>query len=212
MTEYDRAMTAWRVSPILVPFIDELDKRFPGIEIGTIGDAEHTAEGSGSDHNPDKWGFVCAADPMISPHFTAADAEYVFDRITTMIRAGDKRPAFAIYNKRIISSTVQPGVIRPYTGTKDPHTGHLHISVPHGSDPHPDTTWNIYPKGPALLSPEEIAQVLDIHWGRTNPVSLSDFPNVAAHAAALQAQCDQQKTMIDTLVTALKDYGVPIPS
>lgn len=141
-------MADWTVSPILVPLIDEVRAEHPGIVIGTIGDAAHTAEGSGSDHNPDQWGFVCAADPMIGPHFTEADAEYLFDRVTEMIRGGDKRPAFAIYKRRIVSSTVSPGVIRGYAGS-NPHTDHVHISVPHGSRPHPTTSWEIYEMTPA---------------------------------------------------------------
>lgn len=132
---------SWRVSPILVPAIAEVKARHPGMTVFTIGDPAHQSRES--DHNPDEWGFVCAADGMIGPHFTPADAEEMFDRVTAMIRGGDRRPAFMIYNRRIVSSTVQSGVVRAYTGS-DPHTGHVHLSVPHGSNPHPTTSWGIY--------------------------------------------------------------------
>lgn len=135
---------SWRVSPILVPAIAEVKAKHPGMTVFTIGDAEHQAETS--DHNPDTWGFVCAGDAMIGPHFTAADAEDLFDRLTAMIRAGDKRPAYAIYNRRIVSSTVHPGVVRAYT-LSNPHTDHVHLSVPHGSNPHPTTAWGLYTEG-----------------------------------------------------------------
>lgn len=138
--------TGWSVSPILVPLIGEVRDEHPGIVIGTKGDAVHQTEVS--DHNPDQWGFVCAADFMIGSAFTAADCEYLFDQVTEMIRGGDKRPAYMIYNRRIVSSTVSPGIVRGYVGT-DPHTGHGHVSVPHASRPHPTTRWGIYDMTPA---------------------------------------------------------------
>lgn len=136
---------AWRNSPILVPLIDEVKAKNPGMTVYTIGDAAHQAEPS--DHNPDEWDFVCAADFMIGGSFTAADAEYLFDRITAIIRGTDARPAYVIYNRRIVSNTISPGVIRGYGGT-DPHTNHVHVSVVHGSNPHPTDSWGIYPAPP----------------------------------------------------------------
>jgi hypothetical protein len=153
---------AWEVSPILAPAIAEVKAEHPGVTIYTIGDAAHQAEKS--DHNPDEWDFVCAADVMIGPNFTAAEAETLFDRLTAMIRAGDKRPAYVIYNRRIVSSTVSVGVVRAYGGT-DPHTNHVHLSVPHGANPHPTTPWNLYPKEPALATPTWASQtVLDVNF------------------------------------------------
>ena len=153
-------MSAWEVSPILAPLIAEVKAELPGVQVvGTIGDEQHAEEDS--DHNPDEWGFVCAGDFMKGAEFTAADAEYLFDRITEMIRAGDKRCAYAIYNRRIVSSTVSPGVVRTYTGD-DPHTGHVHVSVPHGSQPHPTTSWHIYPpEAPTMaLTPADLDAIV----------------------------------------------------
>lgn len=132
-------MSAWAVSPILAPLIKEIRLEHPGVIIGTIGDAAHRDEES--DHNPDEWGWVCAADAMLGPHFTAPDAEHLFDRLRSL---RDPRGAYTIYNRRIWSRTVQPYVVRLYRG-KDPHTGHVHISVPHAQHPRPSTAWNIYP-------------------------------------------------------------------
>lgn len=154
---------AWEVSPILVPAIAEVKAKIPGVQVvGTIGDEDHQEEDS--DHNPDEWGFVCAGDFMIGLHFTRADAETLFDRVTAMIRAGDKRPAYVIYNRRIVSSTVRPGVVRAYGGP-NPHTDHVHLSVPHGSRPHPTTSWNLYPKEAVVATPTWSSQtVLDVNF------------------------------------------------
>lgn len=145
----------WRVSPILAALITEIRDAHPGMVIGTIGDQAHSEEPS--DHNVDQWGFVCAGDFMIGSHYSRADAENDFDAITELIRAGDKRPAYAILDRRIVSSTVRPGIVRAYTGT-DPHTGHMHVSVPHGPNPHPTTPWEITDM--AALTPAQLQDAL----------------------------------------------------
>jgi len=134
-------VATWEVSPILVPLITEVKTHNPGMTVFTIGDTAHQQEES--DHNPDEWEFVCAGDFMIGDAFTVTEAEFLFSRIVIMIRAGDKRCAYAIWDKHIVSSTVSPGVVRAYTGD-DPHTNHVHVSVPHGSQPHPTTSWKVY--------------------------------------------------------------------
>lgn len=134
-------MASWEVSPILAPLIADVKREFPGIVVGTIGDPAHQAEATGSDHNPDQYGFVCAADPMFGHGFGAAQAEALFQRL---IALRDSRMAYVIYNRRIVSSTVSPWTVRSYTGS-DPHTGHLHVSVKHSSNPRPTTSWNVYP-------------------------------------------------------------------
>lgn len=144
-------MTSWSVSPILVPLVGDVRAKHPGIVVGTIGDPAHQAEES--DHNPDQWDFVCAADFMIGTHFTAADAEALFQRLRAL---RDGRTAYVIYNRRIFSRTVSAWTVRPYT-EEDPHTGHLHVSVVHGANPHPTTSWNIYPLEDDMPTADEIA-------------------------------------------------------
>lgn len=160
-------MAGWIVSPILKPLIDEVRRAHPGMVIGTIGDAAHSAEASGSDHNPDRWGFVCAADFMLGTpanpsSFTAAEAEYLFDRIRAL---KDSRTAYAIYDRRIESRTVSPWTVRAYDGT-DPHTNHVHVSVVHGSDPHPTDSWDIYPEvtDMATLDAGEYGKIAAAVW------------------------------------------------
>lgn len=145
----------WRVSPILAPLIAEVRAANPGMVIGTIGDPAHQAEVS--DHNPDQWGYVAAADFMIGASFTAADAERLFDRIHAL---RDGRTAFVIYNRMIVSRTVSAWSVRTYRGD-DPHTNHVHVSVVHGSNPHPTTAWNIYPKPEDNVTPADIDAIAE---------------------------------------------------
>lgn len=180
-TGYDGGMTPWKVSPILQPAIVEVKTAHPGLTVGTIGNLAHQAEAS--DHNPDQWGFVCAADFMIGPHFTATNAEDLFNRVTNFIRSGDLRAAFVIYNRSIVSSTVQPGVIRRYLGT-DPHTGHVHLSVPHSSVPRPTTFWKLFTQGKDWF---DMATQADLENALTNVLAKNKAPFVGRPGERIHA-------------------------
>lgn len=234
-------MAGWIVSPILKPLIDEVRRAHPGMVIGTIGDAAHSAEASGSDHNPDRWGFVCAADFMLGTpanpsSFTAAEAEYLFDRIRAL---EDSRTAYAIYDRRIESRTVSPWTVRAYDGT-DPHTNHVHVSVVHGSDPHPTDSWDIYPEAPlTTLTSGDVALIVDglntalrtatpyaeinkaISWqyagnglqGATTTLdALSDSQGIAAAVSALPAPLAASLTtaVTDAVNAALAGAGTAL--
>lgn len=126
----------WIVAPNMDKLRDQIADRWPGVVIGTIGDLAHAAGTSG--HNPDDTAGVKAElsdgdslqevralDPMISSHFTAADAAELV-RILTTVPACRARLYYVIYNRRICSRS-HGWVWRPYTGS-DPHTGHVHLS------------------------------------------------------------------------------------
>jgi hypothetical protein len=132
--DYDQAMTTdygqwgaqmarWYVDKGLQTLINQVKARNAGMTVGTIGDPKHAA--SASDHNPESDRSVDAADFMIAGSFNKTDAEWLFDSLT---QARDIRLAYVIYNKRIVSSTVQPWKVRGYSGS-DPHTNHVHVSV-----------------------------------------------------------------------------------
>lgn len=184
-------MTAtWEVSPILVPLIAEEEQHHPHMVVGTIGDAAHQDEKS--DHDPDKWHFVCAGDFMLSTKahpstFTATEAEFLFDRLTALIQSGDTRCAYVIYNRRIVSSTVRPGVVREYT-EDDPHIGHVHVSVVHGSQPHPTTSWGIYSEDDMDTAEGRTAATLGVY-------------DLLQHASAGDTPTGRQvRTFINTLI------------
>lgn len=198
-------MSAWEVSPILAPLIADVRLEHPGVVIGTIGDPDHQQEVS--DHNRDQWGFVCAADFMIGVHFTAADAEALFQRLRAL---HDGRTAYVIYNRRIFSRTVSPWTVRPYAGD-DPHTGHVHVSVVHGSNPHPTTSWNIYPHPEDdMPSAEEVAdltvaKLLSKTLGASGPnvgQDLERAENIERLLLAVQADVAELKEAVAALTPA----------
>ncbi len=93
---------------------------------GSIGDASHQTRDS--DHNP--WvvdgdiGVVAARDFTHDPK-GGRDAQNLADSITA---SRDSRVKYIIWNRRIISSQVQPWKWRNYAGP-NPHTKHIHVSV-----------------------------------------------------------------------------------
>jgi hypothetical protein len=118
-------MTSWHVAPDLATLIAQVKTLHPGMIVGTIGDTAHQNEAS--DHDPDADGSVNAADFMIGSTFSSSDAGALATRLALI---QDSRMAYVIYNRRICSTTVSPGVWRTYTGS-DPHTNHVHVSVTH---------------------------------------------------------------------------------
>ena len=174
-------MSSWQVSPILVPLIAEVRAAHPGMTIYTIGDQAHREKPS--DHNPDEWQFVCAADFMIGPHFTAAHAEALFQRLRAL---RDPRTSYAIYDRRIFSRTLRPWILRPYT-LDDPHTGHVHVSVVHGATPHPMTSWNIYRKA-ASMAGMTVQDILDgVHRDLSRGPGHAAGPGYGAGESGLHA-------------------------
>jgi hypothetical protein len=126
MTEYDKAMRDWYVDKGLGTLIAQEKQLHPGLVVGTIAGM------------PEEDGSVDAGDFMLGQHFSKSDANVMSQ---TLVKHRDRRFGYMIWNRRIISATVQPWVWRPYTG-KDPHTGHIHLTVndKHENDNSP---WNL---------------------------------------------------------------------
>jgi hypothetical protein len=116
-------MSSWYLDSGLVTLSKQIEKRHGDCTIYTIGDESHSSKAS--DHNPDPDGSVDAIDVMIAKAFGKDDAEWLFDSLT---KGKDKRLAYVIYNKRIVSSSLVPWSVRAYSG-KDPHTDHVHVSI-----------------------------------------------------------------------------------
>jgi hypothetical protein len=120
---------AWRPAKSLIRLRDQINQAAPHrspASDGTIGDGHHKTRDS--DHNP--WvqdgdiGVVTAIDITHDPE-DGCDAE---QRVEALVRSRDPRIKYIIWNRRIISSQVQPWVWRNYTG-RNPHTKHFHLSV-----------------------------------------------------------------------------------
>lgn len=118
-------MSGWHLNEGLAPLVDQLHAKYPGIVIGTIGDAKHRSEVS--DHNPNAAGRVNAADPMIGPAFTEADALALIPFLIA-----DPRTKYLIHDRRIWRDPdghkASESGWHDYDGD-DPHTGHIHLSV-----------------------------------------------------------------------------------
>lgn len=124
---------AWaRKDSVLAPALETLraqinahwPKRDHGSD-GTIGDAAHLAEGSGSDHCPWLDDTVRALDVDVD----GIDAAWLAESLRRTGAAGDHRltgGGYVIYDHRITTPDWTAWV--EYTGG-DPHTSHVHVSV-----------------------------------------------------------------------------------
>lgn len=115
----------WRAAKSIIELRDQLNGLFPHrlkSDDGTIGDERHQA--GQSDHNPNQFGVVTAIDVTHDPAH-GADGQKIAD---ALVASRDHRIKYVIWNRHIINSTVKPWVWRSYNG-RDPHTGHVHVSV-----------------------------------------------------------------------------------
>jgi hypothetical protein len=135
---------AWRVAKSLLKLRDQVNQKAPHrskASDGTIGDAAHASRKS--DHNP--WvkdghiGVVTAMDITNDPA-DGCDAQAL---VNSLVTSRDPRIKYLIWNRRKVSSSVQPWVWRKYTG-KNPHNKHCHVSVK-SDKAHYDSTaaWHI---------------------------------------------------------------------
>jgi len=116
-------MVDWYVDKGLGTLIAQVKARFPGIVVGTIAGGSHTR--TNTEHMPEADGSVDAADFMIGPHFTFANAQWLYDKL---VQYRDDRLWYVIFNRHITSSETDPWKERVYSGS-DPHTNHVHVSV-----------------------------------------------------------------------------------
>lgn len=112
----------WKLARSLQVLADEVEARWPGTTIWSIGDPAHASRAS--DHNPRPGDRVVCAIDIVGP---AAPIIWAH-----LLETRDPRLKYFIHAKRIVSSTNQPWVIRPYNG--DPHANHIHVSVGRGPD------------------------------------------------------------------------------
>jgi len=130
----------WRNAPILNALHNEANQ-LGATFLGTVGDPEHQAQGSASDHNPDANGIVHAIDLSYgnaAANWTAAE------KIAKYLRAN---PSQAASIKYLVSNDLTKDVIAsgPYwvwrengDGLQD-HRNHVHTSVNSGPAAENDT-------------------------------------------------------------------------
>lgn len=130
-------MIGWRLAGCLVELVDQVDAAAPlrsHASDGTIGDAAHAAEGAASGHNPQVYPDLGPV-PVVTAVDITHDPAHGCDagQLTEAIRRSqDPRVLYVIFDRREYSSYDHNGMPawtwRPYTGTSDPHTSHLHLS------------------------------------------------------------------------------------
>lgn len=120
---------AWRVAQSLLQLREQINLLAPlrsKASDGTIGDSAHASRDS--DHNPHVMdaglGVVTAMDITQDPDH-GCDVEQI---VQALVASRDPRIKYIIWNRRIVSSRVQPWTWRAYGGT-NPHVRHFHLSV-----------------------------------------------------------------------------------
>lgn len=195
----------WRLAKSLVALEQEIDALWPRRDHasdGSIGDLAHQNEGhpyynaqgyatSGSDHNPDSNGVVCALDvdsgPGIDPN----------ELVAAITLEPDPRIAYVIWNRHIFSNQEgsTPWQWRPYGGA-DPHINHVHVSVRHGAIADDETPWAIE-ASPQPTGGHVVAYMIQDDRGN---VASTDFQTKRALGGQQSAAMQQAK----------KDAGEPV--
>jgi hypothetical protein len=147
----------WRLAGSLRQLRAEVEDRWPGTTVWTIGDQAHAARAS--DHNPNAAGVVCAVDVVgVGP------AGHLW---TFLQETRDPRIKYLIHRGRFVSATNLPWKVQPYRGA-NPHNDHVHISVgrgPDGKSVRPDLYDDQAPWG--LTATEEEDDVYVVKHGDT---------------------------------------------
>jgi len=144
----------WRLANSLITLRTQVNAMWPNrskASDGTIGDAAHQAQHS--EHNPNAAGVVTAMDITQDPA-NGADMQVLADML---IASKDSRTWYIIFNRRIWQADTG---WQPYSGTADPHTNHLHISVAQDAAHYDNAAkWSI--KGVAMEDNPTQKQVYD---------------------------------------------------
>ncbi|GAA2886405.1 hypothetical protein Acy02nite_41600 [Actinoplanes cyaneus] len=147
-------MSEWVLVPCLVSLRAEFTAVAPRRDRssdGAIGDGNHT---SASDHTPDEDSDILRdhdADSKNEVHALDIDSSGPwpggpawFDAAVKGIvdrhrRGEDDRLQYVIWNRQIANRDIGNWKWRPYTSTKDPHTGHAHFSARYTTAQEQDT-------------------------------------------------------------------------
>lgn len=145
---------AWRAANSLLTLLGQVNALYPNrskASDGTIADERHRAQGAASDHNINAYGVVTALDITHDPAH-GLDIQQLADKL---VATNDPRIKYVIANRRIWYS----GRWSPYSGSNDPHTNHVHISV--------STSPNLYDNGqPWYIDNEDMIKDTDNEYGR----------------------------------------------
>lgn len=167
----------WYLDEGLATLRTQWRKKHPNAVVYTIADDLH---GPTSNHQPEKngpepgqdAGEVDAADFMPGKDVSTGD---LAELRKELLVHRDKRILYVIFHDTIVSSVVQPWVVRPYTGH---YHEHLHVSVNDKYDAN-TTLWDI--EGKPVKYVELSGDVPELQIGA------EDVPGKTAHIRRLQA-------------------------
>jgi hypothetical protein len=114
----------WRLAKSLEVLSDEIEAKYPGTTVWTIGDRNH--QNGYSDHNPNGAGVVCAAD-ILGDHGLNLTAF-----VKHLVAHSHPNMRYVIFNRKIYERS-NGFEARDYHGS-NPHATHVHISVGNGPD------------------------------------------------------------------------------
>jgi hypothetical protein len=155
----------YRLAESLVTLRRQVNQAYPHrnkASDGWIGDPNHQAEGTGSDHNPNKHGVVCALDITHDPA-NGVDIDKLSDYLAD---SGDPRIKYLIANGEAIEPAKFGWIWQPYEGD-NPHTSHLHVSV-YGDYDNP-SEWNIGKKEGEYMTDENFVRAFYIDLFEVSP-------------------------------------------
>lgn len=202
-------MANWRTMNSLLVLLEQVDEYAPNRSIksdGQVGDVNHASTSGHYPHPVPGVGpkMVTALDLTHDP--AGGFDSYAFAEGLRVNR--DNRIRYVISKKRIFSSypvgNVPAFVWREYTGSPDPHTGHVHVQVLDAIISDTKTRWNLEGLPGMALTEADIKNIVDGVWSRN--VATAPSPSIAAYRAldeVLQTVRLLKSTVPTDLVTRL---------
>ena len=207
------------LAPCLQVLCAEIAQHYPdAVNLGEIGDASHTTEGYGSDHNPfiahNGKRYVRAVD--IGGPESIQDALFAF--VQGLYTRRDPRvwPYGYVHKDNVITSWFGSG-----THTDSGDVGHLHISVTQANGYHPSPTgwvhaldsrdpWGLIATTPPTKPKDwfSMASLADLQKAvATAPITNPDSKktgSLGARIVDIEAQQDRQQAQLDELVANVR--------
>ena len=164
-------MSGWRAMNSLLVLLDQVNRLAPDrskASDGLVCDNNHDPSSDHCPHNVPGVGtdMVTALDLTHDP--AGGFDSYAFAEVLRQNR--DKRIKYVISNRRVFDTAgADAWQWRPYTGTPDPHTNHVHISVLNATISDTKTPWNL--EGFMALTDADVRKIWEYFLGASGPTT-----------------------------------------
>ena len=198
-------MADFRVMNSLLVLRDQVNQIAPNrskASDGTVCDQNHPSDSDHCPHNVPGVGpnMVTALDLTHDPD--GGFNSFTFAEVLRIHR--DPRIKYVISNRRIFDSSGSDAwQWRPYTGTNDPHTNHVHISVLNAAISDTKTLWDLEGFNVAL-SDDDIRRIWSFFLGASGPNTGQALQNTNGNTANLPAKLTQLQADTDDLQASQK--------